>query len=1726
MTVNKAAEQYSIPRSTVSSRLRKEGWYAQENTPVDLPMASQIETEVVIWLKTMESISCCSVGSALAPIIREVAEMFGEHSMFPMNNLPSARYCSHFLSQQSGLNFDSNGSIQFEMHTWLNKLKLLLKRNYKLDADTFLSGQIDSIKQIYCCHQVASLVKNEDTNGTQLVYRCMVSNQERQRMLTLYSCVQADGTALQPLVLAKTRAAERKYLKVCNNANIVWSKEASMESDTLLDWLQIIVNEVGDSVQKPLLVFLDQSIQHISLATLDFCQMNIIILFYLPKCSVFSGSSSFGLQMFLELSKQCDYLMDTKSKRVSSTEASIAMLIDAWLNTSNDVAVRAEFNTLGLVPLNEDHLETNTTLLLVSSLMETLSEDSDHTTPSSSRHMTSLSESQTSLTDPTTQLLEDVNVTDKNCALPPVKKKKRVKKSDTTAIPSVNIRNDKTFLDSSTNSKDSMKSNLRSPKPKTPKSKLKRNKKTHELHRNNPKAVQNFFCKAKVLDREDVGKSSKAILEGTSGTTPIIQTVSNDDSNKSSLIQNLSNKLKRKNTDTLVSCSKSIGSIIGLQPVPSTPRTKKSKLSLPLKSDISDDKNDCVSVIGKISLDSDDTKLVIKADDEDEASKISKIDFSPSTVVRNPRQLLNSPEISVPAFTQPIQESVLMPPPAVFCPNTVQQITLLKLNCDGCRKLREEGRRDGIKQGICVALKNIEACMSSDLLKLYKKRYITFAGNAARTIQRKVTFKTNNLNSFDFETQCIPVEETSTKIYNNNNLKNTVERKPSSLGLEINTDSGLSKNSADIHADVDQFVNEPTYVMWLELKRCLDSDIGSILQSTEYNDAIGSVYESGETHICSNLHNCDSNFAKFMHCNDHKPTNSLHIRNQQQDYNNFSSCQRKNLLQRLEKINNIPCVRSNVIQSKLETKYANYANPSDTLFCNQPKDYGISNSDIANADSRHSRYSDSKLESFASIFGSHRGSCLKNNDVIDNPNRDNEIYSPLCDTDSRVFNSRISNSSDQNTVPVLHDQINLSTAHHAQQLPQIEQQKCQVNCTQIQNSPKLEYSITETNQPLQNCNSEVGFPLRMSYNSPVTTDMKRSDQQKTSRASSNMGVPLMFPTSSDNYDVDPSDSTSTTITKFPYRSHNYVMSQSNYEKAHMNSSVDCGHSTDGTVSNVERVYSSQASSSHELPTNNASSKYIPSLFHSNKAPSYESSQFTVNSYPGYSLANQNCVNSIQLPQRSMHHGSYPNESLSINNVALQHSNINVAHQNALSALDGINNVQNVIVEGSDIIQNEQPYQYNNANSSNFDENMQNDSTDIRSFDFQECSKQGGKQTNLINHDNINEVLGLSSTESLSSCGPNLLKKIVDESLANHKSSVCATSSFQSFSPTVTSSQRPIHDDRLPITVSSNTLSKLIPSNTVSSESCANESSALENSSNSVSPNNIVDISCNDVAMPQCMNRCPGDFQQGSVYVNTPTISNLSYSENTVKLQTIVNENISQCNSSVVSSNISSNGTSVGYFSNDSINNLSALAHISPGKFSANLDNNNHVHGNGETSFSEQCEFASKSGNNNVVTEGSPLSTTTNNCHSQMIYEQQQHILQLQKQLQQNQKQQQQLLKRSKLRKQREGNQSSKNVQILHENPTHPTGKMPSQDKQKHRQEQVLVSSGLRENQYELTTETQQQECKFNSTEPIVKEQNLDILQRKGECQETEHMQDSPSTDGNSDELVIDESTGL
>ena len=348
-------------------------------------LSAEQEQRLIGWIITMSKIGYGVTRGKLRDIVKEILNkaekedgfLLPDHRKF-QDNRPSLNWVYRFLQRhpEASLRTPENFGFQRSFVTekviraWFDELKSFLLEEHQIDAVKFF------------CEENASRVFNLDESGFPLqgtnsrlqviaekgsknVYRLAPDTKEQ---ITVLACTSASGLFSKPMVIYPgIRQPKYNFAGVnADDFNCGYSDNGWMTSEIFFTWLSsLFYPSVKDSVQSPIIIFLDGHRSHINLAVSEFCQQNDIILFcFIPHAS--HVLQPLDVSVFGPLKKEWNKAIDNfrNTYKMAVTRSNFFQMFDqAWkLATANPDNVKSGFKSTGIVPLNPNSVNYNKTL--------------------------------------------------------------------------------------------------------------------------------------------------------------------------------------------------------------------------------------------------------------------------------------------------------------------------------------------------------------------------------------------------------------------------------------------------------------------------------------------------------------------------------------------------------------------------------------------------------------------------------------------------------------------------------------------------------------------------------------------------------------------------------------------------------------------------------------------------------------------------------------------------------------------------------------------------------------------------------------------------------------------------------------------------------------------------------------------------------------------------------------------------------------------------------------------------------------------------------------------------------------------------------------------------------------------------------------------------------------------------------------------------------------------
>ena len=353
-TTKEASTVYGVPATTIGKNLKKGSTGKRAREPLNV---ARVDEQLLEWLKLMAEIGCVTLKNQMGDIVNELFERNGHRDRIMANSL-QIQWTERFMQRNPDIpeeqllaEYFCTGIGASHIEEWAQKLQKHFLITYNIEIHKFSVEENSS--KIFACFEVGSIFRTADRKSTRLIYKPSQSQVDGAFMMSLYCCVCADGTFLKPVAIVKNAVVSQTSMETdMKSFHIITNSEGQMNWEAAMFWLQLIDVEIQSKVGRiPVLIYLDQSIRPLSLATIDFCRQQKQMLFYLPGHYP-NMKLPFGMDVFYNLNGEYDNLLscDDAKFNEANIDTTLKLLTDAWklmLNTNSSIT---EFLDFGLVP--------------------------------------------------------------------------------------------------------------------------------------------------------------------------------------------------------------------------------------------------------------------------------------------------------------------------------------------------------------------------------------------------------------------------------------------------------------------------------------------------------------------------------------------------------------------------------------------------------------------------------------------------------------------------------------------------------------------------------------------------------------------------------------------------------------------------------------------------------------------------------------------------------------------------------------------------------------------------------------------------------------------------------------------------------------------------------------------------------------------------------------------------------------------------------------------------------------------------------------------------------------------------------------------------------------------------------------------------------------------------------------------------------------------------------
>ena len=371
-TVSDAAKRFNIPRTTLRFRLKSDDPVGHRRSGAPPALSEQEEQMVVEWVLETARMGQPLSWKRLSVAVKEMLDRSGHTKVFANNNMPSSGWLRAFKKRHPNLataKTDDNTApdtlTQEDLKKWFVELQTHLKEE-GLDPQTFL--QPHNGVRIFSSEEVVVMLQGEDRLSKVLTQKGKRNVPKfcspGRKMITVMTCINAAGSYLRPFVVFEGRKIPLHQLQDQvdpTTFDVGFSKRGGIDHELFGVWIEGLINYLDtNSVQRPVLLLLDNHTCHIDLNTCELAKDNGLIMHLLPPhASQLMQPVDVGIFRTLKVAYRdsVDHYIPTHGPAINKKHFPM-VFVNAWRNASVAENAISGFQEAGLVPLNLDMIDT------------------------------------------------------------------------------------------------------------------------------------------------------------------------------------------------------------------------------------------------------------------------------------------------------------------------------------------------------------------------------------------------------------------------------------------------------------------------------------------------------------------------------------------------------------------------------------------------------------------------------------------------------------------------------------------------------------------------------------------------------------------------------------------------------------------------------------------------------------------------------------------------------------------------------------------------------------------------------------------------------------------------------------------------------------------------------------------------------------------------------------------------------------------------------------------------------------------------------------------------------------------------------------------------------------------------------------------------------------------------------------------------------------------------
>ena len=355
MGVNKAAEQFDVPRTTLKDRISGRVKHGAKPGPPGF-LTPEEDQELVDFL-----VECCKMGNGktkreVIDCVKRLMEKKRAKEGLQMIKFNGEGWWYKFMKRHSELSLRTSDPLS---HCRFNAVSQSALDNYfvLLRNTLEVNGLMDKPSYIYNMDESGMPLDHKQLKRVALkgIKKVHGPSSGNKAQITILACANAVGTMIPPMVIFKGERLNYEWTRgEVPDTKYAMSPQGWTDHELFFEWLS---KQFTKSIppSRPVLLLLDGHSSHFTLEAIKFAAENEIILFCLPPHTTHVPQPldvSFFGPLKKHWSRVChEYMADNPGKVVTRSQFS-SLFNKAWFLSIQPHTIVSGFRKVGVYPFN------------------------------------------------------------------------------------------------------------------------------------------------------------------------------------------------------------------------------------------------------------------------------------------------------------------------------------------------------------------------------------------------------------------------------------------------------------------------------------------------------------------------------------------------------------------------------------------------------------------------------------------------------------------------------------------------------------------------------------------------------------------------------------------------------------------------------------------------------------------------------------------------------------------------------------------------------------------------------------------------------------------------------------------------------------------------------------------------------------------------------------------------------------------------------------------------------------------------------------------------------------------------------------------------------------------------------------------------------------------------------------------------------------------------------